>query len=222
MKWVTLTSISAESKAVYDTIPQELAGKSTLWIVEDGERIVEKGERIEYAYCILEGKAAVYYESSEGKNYSWLDLPAKTLMSDLEIFSRQETYAATTISKGKSTLLKIPVANLKIEFKRNYDFLMQIVYAFASNAIVTTTNIEKTIYKTNLERIIHFLLKKSSKATVWPYILPMTRREIAEEVGISKETVNRKINELCGKKLIGLSKGKISIDRKQRDLLMDF
>jgi len=222
MKTIPVTSLSTKSKAIYDTIPQKLASKSTILFVEDGERIVEGGKRIENAYYILEGQTMVYYASVDGRIYSWLALPARTLMGDLEIFSRKEVYAATTVSKGRTTLLKIPVAELNAEFESNHDFLMQIVYAFANNAIVTTYNIEKTIYKTSLEKTVHFLLGKYAQVTAWPYILPMTRREIAEELGTTVKTVDRNIHGLCDKKLIGLTKGKISISRQQYDLLLDF
>lgn len=222
MKTVSLSSISAKGQAVYRLVPHGLANKSTLLIAEDGERVVEKGERIKYAYYILEGQTVVWHETKEGKNYAWLTLPTKTLMSDMEIFSQKDIYAATTVSVGRSTLLKIPVEDLKAEFRRNYDFLMEVVCALANNAVVTTDIIEKSIYKTNIEKITQFILKNCSKATEWPYILPMTRRAIAENLGISAKTVDRNIYELESKNLIGLSKGKISVDKQQHKLLQNF
>jgi CRP/FNR family transcriptional regulator, nitrogen fixation regulation protein len=178
-----------------------------------GAEIFGEGEEAEYVYQILSGAVRTYKLLSDGRRQvNSFHLPGD--MFGLENGSIHRFSAEA-------------VVETKVEITRRWSLLHAMTHreASAANLIgLVTQNLQHAENhmillgrKTALERVAAFLLEMDERLThPTVMILPMNRRDIADYLGLTVETVSRALSVLKVEKLL-----KFDGPTQRRILLLD-
>lgn len=154
------------------------------------ESLFEQGEDAEYFYIVKSGviKLSVYSNHTN----TLLDLCSKgSLIGPLIMGSTNLVkYPISAMSLGKSTLIRIPKSTYNQQWMNNKK-AMQIVHENSMERMTMLQN-DRSMQRLDLEaKVAYFLLSKihSNSET------PITRRDIADGIGSSVESVIRVLSK---------------------------
>lgn len=177
------------------------------------EPIFMEGDNCYYYYQLVKGKVIWINLNEEGKEFIQHVIEPGECFGELPLFD-EGPYAATTIADEDSMVIRLPKSiflqlvreNPEIHFKFSKLLAFRLRYKFL---------ILKTMAYENPETRISILLKyiKSRKVVnnSIPYIVNLTRQEIANMTGLRVETVIKAIRNLEKKGDLHIEHGKVFI-----------
>lgn len=117
----------------------------------------------------------------------------------------------TVISKLPSVILEINKELLFSLFSTNPLFLSTFLEFISDHASILSDKIKHYINRTIRESIISYLKYEQKKQKAFKVILPMTKKSLAERIGVQRTSLSRELQKMKNEQLIDFDSKTITI-----------
>lgn len=161
-----------------------------------GEIVHLQNEKSETMDIILEGELSVQKIDREGNILKVVVFTGGDLVGTNLLFSSSNHYPMTVVSDTKTIVLHIN-KELVLELSRkNLKFMDALLREVSDKALLLNNKIDRMTLKTIREKIIDFLtyesyIQKSSKVK-----LAMSKKDLAQRMGIQRSSLSRELNKM--------------------------
>ena len=168
--------------------------------------LIHQGEKAETLYYILKGAVAVLIKDDEGNEMILSYLNQNQFLGELGLFEEGTERSAWVKAKTSCEVAEISYKKFKQLVQVNPDILMRLASQMASRLQVTSEKVSNLAFLDVAGRIAQTLLNltKQPDAMTHPdgMQIKITRQEIGQIVGCSRETVGRILKMLEDQHLI--------------------
>jgi len=165
-----------------------------------GGEIFGEGEPAKYVYQVIEGAARSYKLLSDGRR----QIGAFHLSGDIFGLENGNAHRFTAESIVDTTVRLVKRASLAHVAENDATVARDLLNMTATNLRHAEDHMLLLGRKTSLERVSAFLLEMDSRLTAAGVMaLPMCRRDIADYLGLTLETVSRALSILHDKGILG-------------------
>lgn len=168
--------------------------------------LIHQGEKAETLYYIVKGSVAVLIKDDEGKEMILSYLSQGEFLGEIGLFEEGTERSAWVKAKTSCEVAEISYKKFKQLVQVNPDILMRLAGQMASRLQVTSEKVSNLAFLDVAGRIAQTLLNlaKQPDAMTHPdgMQIKITRQEIGQIVGCSRETVGRILKMLEEQHLI--------------------
>lgn len=165
-----------------------------------GAEIFGEAEPAEYVYQVVEGAVRSYKLLSDGRR----QISAFHLVGDIFGLENGGTHRFTAEAIVETTVRLVKRVSLAHVAEQDTTLARDLLNMTASNLQHAEDHMLLLGRKTSLERVAAFLLEMDRRLTAAGVMaLPMCRRDIADYLGLTLETVSRALSILQGKGVLG-------------------
>ena len=185
----------------------------TLKTFEPNNIIFREGSECVYYYQLVSGRVCWGNSNEEGKEFIQKIIEPGECFGELPLFD-DEPYAADAVAIEKSLVIRIPKRDFlklihdypALHFQFSRMLAQRVRYEFFLLKTFALENPENRIQKL----LFHF---KQCYATDLssPFLIKLTRQQIADMTGLRVETVIRAIKNLCEKRVVAINQGKVFV-----------
>lgn len=170
------------------------------------------GELCTKLEIILSGKVAVERIDEAGNLMSIAEFYGNEVLGGNLLFSKNPRYPMTVTAKKPAVILEINKERLLTLFADNKDFLISYLEYVSDHAVILGEQIRRYANKTIRRCVLEYLEHESVSQNSKLIRLPVTKKALAEKIGIQRTSLSR---ELAKMKRDGL----IRYDNKSIELL---
>lgn len=145
---------------------------------------------------ILIGQAAAQNIDEDGNILTVSTFTPTDIMGANLIFATRNSYPMTVIAKSDVTILHIHRKFILELCQSNTEFLKALITVISDKAITLTDKINSISLKTIRECIIDFLTYEYHIQKTNVIKLNMTKKEMAERLGIQRPSLSRELNKM--------------------------
>ncbi|AIN47470.1 cAMP-activated global transcriptional regulator CRP [Candidatus Palibaumannia cicadellinicola] len=168
--------------------------------------LIYQGEKADTLYYLVKGSVAVLIKDEEGKEMILSYLNKDNFIGELGLFEESQERSAWVRAKTACEIAEISYKKFRQLIQVNPDIIMRLASQIASRLQVTSEKVGNLAFLDVTERIAHTLLNltKQPDAMTHPdgMQIKITRQEIGQIVGCSRETVGRILKMLADKNLL--------------------
>ena len=202
-------------------MPEEIRRQTTHRTYMSGETIVRKGEDARHVYLITRGSTRVSNEFSSGQRYTFAALSEADIIGDLDVLAGKSVYAATNEADSTCEVIAMRAETFLQWMRIDNDFALAVAQLLAAKMYPTSNEAGRIKFLPSLHRLHSYLLKRLGDIETDLFILHTSRQQIADDIGTSVKTVNRGVIKLKEAGFISLLHGKITLDKKQQQMLKE-
>ncbi len=194
----------ASKVPIFSTLSQEeLAELNSLKINKDykkGEILFFEGDQMESLYIINQGRVKVFKYTKEGKEQILYILSEGDIFGELSLFrSEKLTFNVEALEDVNTCILT--KRNFEVILGKRPEISMKILEVMGERLIKMETLIQSLGTKDIEARIATFLLElipeyTKSRGSIREIELPLSREEIANYIGVTRETISRKLGKM--------------------------
>lgn len=170
-----------------------------------------EGEKCSTWDIILEGQVIVQKIDENGKIFTITEFRTGDSLGDNLLFSRQPYYPMSVLAKSDTEILHINKELVVQLCQNNKNFLLQFLTCISDKASILTSKIKSISMKTIREAIIDFLNYEYYSQKSLRIKLPMTKKELAERLGIQRTSLFRELSKMKRDELIDYDPYSITI-----------
>ena len=161
---------------------------------------------------ILRGVVTVQKIDSNGNALTVSDFKTADVLGGNLLFSKKNRYPMTMVSKTDSLILHIKKDLIFKLCQTNVNFLEAFLGLLSDTTIILTDRIKSLTMKTIRQSIIEFLLFEyySQKSTIIK--LSMSKKDLAETIGIQRTSLSRELNKMRKDGLVEYDANAITIN----------
>lgn len=165
-----------------------------------GKEIYGEKEPAEYVYLVTRGAVRSYKLLSDARR----QIGAFHLVGDIFGLENGETHRFTTEAVVETTVRLMKRQSLEVVAEKDTIVSRDLLGLTTSNLQHAENHMLLLGRKTSLERVAAFLLEMDERLTAADIIsLPMSRRDIADYLGLTLETVSRAVSQLHKAGILG-------------------
>jgi CRP/FNR family nitrogen fixation transcriptional regulator len=165
-----------------------------------GIEIFGEAERAEYIYQVIDGAVRSYKLLSDGRR----QIGAFHLAGDIFGLENGTAHRFTAEAIVDTTLRLMKRSSLEDVAESDIMVALDLLNMTTSKLEHAEDHMLLLGRKTSVERVAAFLLEMDRRATASGVMaLPMSRRDIADYLGLTLETVSRALSSLHGKGILG-------------------
>lgn len=161
------------------------------------EQIIHiQNERCNSMDIILKGKVAIQKIDEDGNILTIYVFSAGDIIGANLLFSKKNNYPMTVIANSNTVVLHMYRELILNLCQNNTDFMAKLMTAISDKVLILTDKINSISLKTIREGLIDFL-KYEYHIQKSPVIkLNMTKKELAERLGIQRSSLSRELNKM--------------------------
>lgn len=160
---------------------------------------------------ILSGKVVVDRIDESGDLLTISEFYSGDILGGNLLFSKNPYYPMTVSSVLPSDILEIDRELLFELFCKNSAFLKSFLEFISDHAFILGDKIKQTVNKTIRESILSFLAYESKKQNSQTIKLSLTKKALAEKIGIQRTSLSRELAKMKKDGLIEYSADSIEI-----------
>lgn len=151
---------------------------------------------------VLEGQVSVQKIDDEGNILKITVFSGGEILGANLMFSSRNSYPMTILSESKSIVLHI-YRDLILELcQMNVGFMSGLMTVIADKTLVLTDKIDAISLKTIRQRINDFLKYQYHIQKTSVIKLNLTKKDLAERLGIQRSSLSRELNKMRGEGLL--------------------
>lgn len=166
---------------------------------------------------ILDGIVVIRKIDSEGNVLTINDFTKGDVIGENLLFSINNKYPMTVFAKSEIEILHIKRELVLKLCQTNESFLYNFLQSLSSKTLILSDKIKTLTMKTLRQCIIEFLLFEYYAQDSTRIKLNMTKKDLAEKIGVQRSSLSRELNKMRKDGLIGFDSKYIII--KDVDLL---
>lgn len=160
---------------------------------------------------VLKGKLIVQKIDTNGNVLTVSEFSQSEILGGNLLYAKSPFYPMTIIAKVDTTILHINKSLVLNFCQANKNFLINYLQEISDKTLILTSKLKSIHMKSIRESIIDFLryeyhLKKSNVIK-----LNMTKKELAEKIGIQRTSLSRELNKMKNEGLVEFNKDSITI-----------
>lgn len=182
--------------------------------------LIHQNKKSEYLYLIIKGSVTVLIKEPEGKEMILSYLNNGDFIGELGLFNESQNYRNVWVrTKVEAEIAKISYRKLRKLIQINPEILMYLTKQIVQRLQVTSEKVSSLAFLDVTRRIAQtlFNLAKQPDAMTHPkgMQIKVTRQEVGQIVGCSRETVGRILKILQAQNLIS-ARGKTIVVYRSR------
>ncbi len=171
-----------------------------------GERLTVQGEKVDFFYMVLKGRAKVFVSSENGRTLMLAKSESGDVVSEAELVRYIRTAMATTIAETYMVCLAVPMSRAEYELTHNIKFSNEIAKVISEKLFDSSNNCLSTAVRTGEQRLCEYLLLNAKDN-----ILQGTLTDAADSIGISYRHLCRMMKALTEEGTVAKIGGKYYI-----------
>ncbi|WP_019229283.1 Crp/Fnr family transcriptional regulator [Sedimentibacter sp. B4] len=169
------------------------------YTVKDYEKnsiIYLQNEKCESLDVILNGIITIQKIDQDGKILTISDFMSGDVLGENLLFSASSNYPMTITAKTDCTLLHMKSSLVLALCQKNECFLKSFLMSLSSKTLILSNKIKSLTMKTIRQLIIDFLLIESFSQGSTNVKLNMTKKDLAEKLGVQRSSLSRELNKM--------------------------
>lgn len=202
-------------------IPAALLSRCVLVRLARGEQLVHELDRSDAIYVLTRGTVASTSRFVDGGAYVIDEFAAPAVFGEMEAIGASPFYHSSLVAVTDVELIRASDADYLEWLSGDPDALLARS-RWVIQRISSQSSHERSLLGWEGRRRVAFELCQlygASRASDERFVVPLTRRELAERVGVSAKTVSRSLDSLAADGMVRLEGRKIVIDREAYALL---
>lgn len=167
-----------------------------------GSIVYMQNEKCKSLDVILDGIISIQKIDSEGNVLSIKDFANGEVVGENLLFSVNNKYPMTILSKSDVKILHINKDLILRLCKTNECFLLSFLQSLSSKALILSDRITSLTMKTLRQCIIDFLLFEYYSQGSTDIKLNLTKKDLAEKIGVQRSSLSRELNKMRNDNLI--------------------
>lgn len=163
---------------------------------EKNSIIYLQNEKCESLDVILNGIITIQKIDQDGKILTINDFISGEILGENLLFSANSDYPMTIIAKTDCTLLHVKKEIVLKLCQQNVAFLTSFLMSLSSKTLILSNKIKSLTMKTIRQLIIDFLLIESFSQGRTNVKLNMTKKDLAEKLGVQRSSLSRELNKM--------------------------
>lgn len=189
-------------------LEREIRSESVYRRIPAGADVFVEGDRTESIAFLLSGGVRVYKVSETGREITLyrFGLGESCVLTANAILSQQSFPAIATVEQEAEAVM-IPAESFR-DWVRRYDLWREFVFdLFSQRLLSVMTIVDEVAFQRVDRRVAAFLLERAQESNP----IEITHREIAAEVGSSREVISRLLDDFSDEGILTTSRGSIEI-----------
>lgn len=218
-----LLKMVPELETYIKNMPEYVKESYFIKVVPPGKVIHQKNCKLDYFAFICSGEHRVINEFENGNIYMIEKNEPIDFVGEVTILSGAEKTSVTLETITECTLLQIPRSDFEKWIANDINLLSLIAKKVAFKLYRSSYNNGAKLFYPPSFILVDYIIQYAVKSSIesLSVVIPLTRQELSDELGISIKTLNRTIKKLKDEDLLSTVKGKISIDKKQYEMCKD-
>jgi len=181
-----------------------------------GQVIHLDGDVCTQVEVILTGTVSVERIDPSGDLLAITDLSASDILGGNLVFSKDPRYPMTLTAKSKTLLLGIPKDVVLMLCSGNKVFLESYLAIISDQAVILGDKIKHYVNKTIRESLMSFLLHESERQHSNRIELKMTKKALAERLGVQRTSLSRELQKMRIEGLLSVDNRFITIQENPK------
>ncbi|HHT64541.1 MAG: Crp/Fnr family transcriptional regulator [Caldicoprobacterales bacterium] len=169
------------------------------------------GEKCTKFEVILSGKIAVDHIDESGRLLTISEFNTNDIIGGNLVFSKQPYYPMTISTQLTTEILEIEREALFDLLCQNPFFLRAYLEVVSDNAYILGNKIKHYTNKTIRESVMYYLNYESKKQKSSHIILNMTKKALAEKIGVQRTSLSRELAKMRNDGLIEFDRESITL-----------
>lgn len=163
---------------------------------------------------VLSGSLVAYSLSENGSAMNLFEFHNNSIIGANLLFADHNAYPLNIYSLTPCNLLHIE-KNTVMEFLHNYHFVMQYVKSLSINSQGMNQKITIMSQKTLRENLLDYLKQQAIVQGTSKIILPISKKQLADYLGVQRPSLFRELKKLKDEKLIEVDNRTITLHQKE-------
>lgn len=160
---------------------------------------------------VLEGSVEIQKIYASGKAITIERLMEGQIFGEVSIFSNHHRYPATIISTEKTSIMFIFKEDVIKLCGLNNIFLTNFMTLLSNKILMLNQKVKILSYKTIKQKIAHLLLEEYKKQKNLLLKLDLTKKEMAQSLGVERPSLSREFISLIDEDIIEIKKNFVQI-----------
>ncbi|MDX1496747.1 MAG: cyclic nucleotide-binding domain-containing protein [Salinisphaeraceae bacterium] len=165
-----------------------------------GDYIVREGERGKSICMVVAGSAAVLVEDDRGRELCVSILGPGTFFGEMGLYQDDWKRTASVRARSKCKIVEIEYGNFLSLAAEHNEYLIRIIHQLSNKLSEMTSRARQFVMMSANERILYVLTdlarQVDAEITTEGRLIAVTKHEVANMAGCSRETVSRALQEL--------------------------
>lgn len=175
------------------------------------ETIAFEGEDCTRIGIILEGSIEIQKLFLSGKTMTVNSLESGDIFGEVIVFSKMKTYPSTIIASSNSKILFINKDDIVKICSLNILLLNNFMELLSNKILVLNKKIKNLSFDTIREKICSYILEEYQKQKNKSIVLPFSRKEMAENLGVQRPSLSREFIKMKEEGLLDFNKNNVTI-----------
>lgn len=177
---------------------------------EKNEFLAQEGDFCTGFYLVLSGRLRVFKMSPNGKEKVLMIAEPGMTFGEDALFGRG-AFLQNAVAMEKTKVLSIPRAEFLNMLRRNPDLAFQVMESLCAWIRRLSSSVENIALLSATERVSRYLLGLAGNGNeVKTVAFPVKKKEIAEQIGITPETLSRIFAELERREIIEVNQKEVT------------
>lgn len=196
-------------------MPDKLNERYWIHTYPPGTIIHQKDEPLEYFGIVCEGSHRVINEFESGNVYMIERNDPIDFVGEVTILAEKERTSVTIETLTECTVLYFSRKDFEDWIENDIHFLRLVSRKVAYKLYRSSYNRGSKLFYPPQYLLLDYLVKYLAEEHKSSGMIPKTRQQLYEEIGISVKTLNRTIQKLKEEHLVSTVKGKLSLSEEQ-------
>jgi CRP/FNR family cyclic AMP-dependent transcriptional regulator len=176
-----------------------------------GHVFYRPGETGEAMFLLKEGAAQLYRLSPDGRKFVFAEIPASSIFGEMACIGQAmyECFAEATADSVICTLSRSDVQRLILAYPQ---FAVRLIETIGKRLVEAERQLEALAFKTVIPRLADLLQRESQSGL----IEGLSHQDVAERLGVHRETATYALNELKAAGLVELGRRRIRVIDAER------
>ncbi|GMQ63054.1 Crp/Fnr family transcriptional regulator [Vallitalea maricola] len=210
-------------RKILEGMPSNIKERCRLKTYKSDSTIIKKGEDIKYVDILCKGELNVINEFANGSIYIFDTNKAIDFIGEMEVLAGESKAIVTNVAKTDCIVFRISKNDFIKWTESDNGITLMLAKRLAARSCYTSCYQGYSHYYPAIHMIKRFIIEYVKNEINDNNIVYVNkkRQEIADILGMSVKTVGRNITKLKEKGLVTIKKGKIYVDRKQYEDMID-
>lgn len=178
---------------------------------EKGEIVALEGEKATHVDIVIQGEIAINKLYEDGKQVHIKKMSSGNLIGFALVYSDHPVYANTLVASGKTEIMRISHENMRHLCEKNAILLHNFIRLISNQVVYLSERIKLANYSTIRKKIIDLILKLHRQQDSYFIQLGMTRKKMAESLGVSRPALSQEMIHMKKEGLIDYANQYIEI-----------
>ncbi len=160
---------------------------------EKDEVIALEGENATHTAIVIRGEIAINKLYEDGKQIHIKRMSSGSLIGFALVYSDHPTYANTLIAGGNTEVIRISHEDTRLLCDSDIRFLHNFLRHISNQVVYLSERITLVNYSTIRKKIINLILKLHKQQDSDTIQLGMTRKKMAESLGVSRPALSHEM-----------------------------